>query len=146
MIRTIFILLFSIVVVPLVSVFFGESLTNQQVDILKTSALIALGIALVCFVLSELTNNYSKTEKIWSIAKSKLTGHYNYFGYWINRDKLSHFYGEAIKALFKWLNRRSQKISFSWEDFQRKLLFDPIPAPPNPINLKPIGGRRIAYF
>ena len=60
MIRTIFILLFSIVVVPFVSVFFGESLTNQQVDILKTSALIALGIALdLRLVTSRLSNEFS---------------------------------------------------------------------------------------
>lgn len=28
------------------------------------------------------------------------------------------------------LNRRSQKISFSWEQFKRKLMFNPLPKPP----------------
>ena len=88
MIRTIFILLFSIVVVPLVSVLFGESLTNQQVDILKTSALIALGIALVCFALSELTNNYSQTDKIWSIAPVIYGWYIAYAGEWNERAVL----------------------------------------------------------
>ena len=35
--------------------------------------------------------NRMKLKEIWSIAKSKLQGHYNYFGYWMNRQKLVHF-------------------------------------------------------
>ena len=80
-----------------------------------------------------------KTSEIWSMAKLKLIGHYNYYGYWMNRDKLNHFYHEAIKSLFKWLNRRSQLISYKVEEFGEKLKQQPLPIPPSPLQLKQLG-------
>ena len=73
------------------------------------------------------------------MAKLKLIGHYNYYGYWMNRDKLNHFYHEAIKSLFKWLNRRSQLISYKVEEFGEKLKQQPLPIPPSPLQLKQLG-------
>jgi hypothetical protein len=67
----------------------------------------------------KLNRNKMKLKELWSIAKSKLQGYYNHFGYWMNRGKLAHFYYEAINALFKWLNRRSQKRSYSWNSFYK---------------------------
>ena len=83
--------------------------------------------------------NRMKLKELWSIAKSKLQGHYNYFGYWMNRQKLVHFYSEAVKALFKWLNRRSQKSSYSWDSFNRRLEFNPLPLPPKVDKLMKLG-------
>ena len=79
------------------------------------------------------------TKELWEKAKRKIIGHYNYYGYWMNRSKLYHYYNEAIKSLFKWLNRRSQKPSYNQESFKRKLEFDPIPTPPEPLKLKQLG-------
>jgi RNA-directed DNA polymerase len=42
---------------------------------------------------------------------------------------VKQFYTEAIKKLFKWLNRRSQRISFSWADFSAQLKLFRIPLP-----------------
>jgi len=83
--------------------------------------------------------NKMKLQEIWSLAKSKLQGHYNYFGFWMNRQKLVHFYSEAIKALFKWLNRRSQKSSYNWEGFSKRLEFNPLPTPPRVEALMKLG-------
>ena len=74
-----------------------------------------------------------KISEIWRLAQSKIQGHYQYFGYWMNRTKLNHFYYEAVKSLFKWLNRRSQKRSYGWEGFQERLNQFPLGEPP-PIN------------
>jgi len=74
-----------------------------------------------------------KISEIWRLAQSKIQGHYQYFGYWMNRTKLNHFYSEAVKSLFRWLNRRSQKRSYSWEGFQERLKQFPLGEPP-PIN------------
>jgi len=82
-----------------------------------------------------------KLSKIWELTKLKLIGHYNYYGYASNLPKLNHFYFEAINSLFKWLNRRSQKISFSWKKFNRKLKFNPLPKPPTMAKLKHIEWR-----
>ena len=79
-----------------------------------------------------------KLRDIWKLAKAKITGHYNYFGFWMNRAKLNHFYFEAMRSLFKWLNRRSQKASFNWEQFVNKASYH-IPKPPLIHKLKPLG-------
>lgn len=80
-----------------------------------------------------------KTSEIWKMTKLKLTGHYNYFGYSTNRNKLNHFFSEVLKSLFKWLNRRSQKISYKVEEFGEKLLQQPLPCPPIIKCLKVLG-------
>lgn len=80
-----------------------------------------------------------RLKEIWELAKAKLQGHYNYFGYWMNRHKLWYFYQQALKSMFKWLNRRSQKRSFTWEKFGRKLIHNPLPVPPQIRQLKQLG-------
>ena len=54
-----------------------------------------------------------------------------YFGVRFNESRLNHFYQAYLDALFKWLNRRSQKRSFNWERFRRRLLHQPLPKPPH---------------
>ncbi len=83
--------------------------------------------------------NQIKLSEIWKLAKAKILGHYNYFGYWMNRSKLNHFYQEAIRALYKWLNRRSQKRSYNWEGFKERLKYLPLPLPPYHEDLKKLG-------
>lgn len=79
-----------------------------------------------------------KTGKIWELARAKIRGHYNYYGYAMNLPKINQFYFEAIRSMFKWLNRRSQKKSFTWKKFLRKLKFNPLTAPPPMSKLKHI--------
>jgi len=79
------------------------------------------------------------TKEIWEITAAKLRGHYNYFGYYCNRSKLMHFYTAVTQSLFKWLNRRSQRKSFSWKQFVDKLKANPLPRPPGPTQLKQLG-------
>lgn len=79
------------------------------------------------------------TKAIWSITAAKLRGHYNYYGYYCNRRKLMHYYHEVTGALFKWLNRRSQRKSITWKKFQRMLKAKPLPLPPEPTRLKSLG-------
>jgi hypothetical protein len=80
-----------------------------------------------------------KLKDILKMAKAKIQGHYNYFGFWMNRAKLNLFFDEAIKSLFKWLNRRSQFPSFNWEEFQRVCNINSLPAPPPLSKLKQLG-------
>ena len=70
-----------------------------------------------------------KLDVIWELAASKLRGHYQYYGVSFNFPKLYHYYCATIKALFKWLNRRSQKRSFNWTTFSKRLMFNPLPQP-----------------
>ncbi len=70
------------------------------------------------------------TKRLWEMAARKIQGHYNYFAVSFNARRLCHFYRVCTNALYKWLNRRSQKRSFTWEKFARKLFFNPLPKPP----------------
>ena len=71
-----------------------------------------------------------KLDALWKITATKLKGHYNYYGLVTNRPKMNHFYHAVIWSLFKWLNRRSQRKSFTWERFSKRLRFNPLPMPP----------------
>ena len=77
-----------------------------------------------------------KLKEIWKLAKAKLVGHYNYFGYADNLPKLNHFYAEVVGSMFKWLNRRSQKRSYNWEQFKNKLEINLLGKPPSMTKLK----------
>jgi len=68
-------------------------------------------------------------DKIWDHTAQKLQGHYSYFGLIFNRAKLSYFYHAVTGTLFKWLNRRSQKRSYTWEGYAKRLRFKPLPKP-----------------
>jgi group II intron reverse transcriptase/maturase len=85
------------------------------------------------------TRNKMKLRGIWSLAKAKINGHVNYYGYRMNLPKVKHFYEEAIKSLVKWLNRRSQKRSYTWESFKERLKYFPLMAPLSKIKLKNLG-------
>jgi RNA-directed DNA polymerase len=74
--------------------------------------------------------NRMKLDRLWQGARARLLGHFNYFGVRYNSAKLDHFYHLCVGALFKWLNRRSQRRSFTWQQFERRLAFLPLPSAP----------------
>jgi RNA-directed DNA polymerase len=74
--------------------------------------------------------NRKTLASIWDMAAHKLVGHYNYYGVISNEPKLSHFYWSCVGSLYRWLNRRSQKRSYTWEQFLRRLRYSPLPRPP----------------
>lgn len=67
MLRTILFLIATLLVLPFVAFTQDASLTDAQWAALQTIALVMVGVALLCFVLSELTGNYSQVDKLWSI-------------------------------------------------------------------------------
>ena len=48
----------------------------------------------------------------------KLGGYYRYFGIYGNSPSLGQFHRQALRILFKWLNRRSQPRSYAWPGFR----------------------------
>lgn len=59
----------------------------------------------------------------------KLVGHYNYFGVNGNFKSLAILWRQVERAWYKWLNRRSQKASLTWERYRDLLQQFPLPAP-----------------
>lgn len=66
-------------------------------------------------------NRHQRIRNIVEDLNTKLRGYYNYYGIIGNSKGLYDFYIPARKILFKWLNRRSQKRSFTWEEFNAKM-------------------------
>jgi RNA-directed DNA polymerase len=60
---------------------------------------------------------------------AKLRGHFQYFGITGNWRMLARFRLEVIHAWRKWLNRRSQRASMSWERMGRLLERYSLPKP-----------------
>lgn len=92
------------------------------------------------------TRNRLKLDQIWKLAAAKLRGHYNYYGVHTNRTKLMHYYFASTGSLFKWLNRRSQRKSFTWERFTARLRFNPLPMPPQVAMLRSLTNRRVHAY
>jgi RNA-directed DNA polymerase len=73
--------------------------------------------------------------EVWKMVSQKLEGHYRYFGISGNSRRLNQFHRIAEQILYKWLNRRSQKRSFTWANFQVYLKRYPLPRPKIRVNL-----------
>lgn len=58
-----------------------------------------------------------------------LAGYYHYYGITDNSKGISAFYHHVGKSLFYWLNRRSQKKSYTWEGFNEMLKVYPLAKP-----------------
>jgi len=69
------------------------------------------------------------TGQIWGQYTSKLRGHYNYYGVSGNSRMISRYGYVCIRLLKKWLNRRSQRASFTWRQFNEYLSHYPLPRP-----------------
>ena len=66
-------------------------------------------------------NRHKRIKTIVKMLNSKLRGYFNYYGVIGNSKGISQFYDETIKALYKWLNRRSQRRSFTRDEFKTKM-------------------------
>lgn len=60
---------------------------------------------------------FYKPQVCWKVLKSKLSGHFQYYGVSGNHRSISRFHYFTIHLLYKWLNRRSQKKNFNWNTF-----------------------------
>ena len=61
--------------------------------------------------------NKAPLKDIWRSFCAKLRGHIQYYGVSFNCKAIGIFRDECIRIMFKWLNRRSQRKSFSWKQF-----------------------------
>lgn len=70
-----------------------------------------------------------RQDDIWRRLKLSLSGHFNYYGVSLNVNSLVRFKRMALKIVFKWLNRRSQKRSMTWSQFALYIESHPLPSP-----------------
>jgi len=58
-----------------------------------------------------------------------LIGYYHYYGITDNSKAINDFRFRVRRSLFFWLNRRSQKKSYSWDAFEQVLKEFPLARP-----------------
>lgn len=66
---------------------------------------------------ARLTRNKVPLAVIVKLASSKVRGHIQYYGVSHNYGWVNNFIYRVQRILFKWLNRRSQRKSFTWDKF-----------------------------
>jgi RNA-directed DNA polymerase len=66
-------------------------------------------------------NRNLKPMILFKRLNAKLRGYYNYYGVIGNYASLKQFFLQAMRILFKWLNRRSQRCSYRWQGFDELL-------------------------
>ena len=71
--------------------------------------------------------NVLPLNKIWKLLCVKLEGHIRYFGVSFNTKRVGTFIWRVKRIMFKWLNRRSQRKSFNWKQFEKYMDANPLP-------------------
>lgn len=66
-------------------------------------------------------NRHQRIRQIVTKLNDKFRGYFNYYGVIGNSKGINEFYNSAIRILFKWLNRRSQRKSYKWDEFNAKM-------------------------
>jgi RNA-directed DNA polymerase len=75
------------------------------------------------------THRHQRTHLLMKSLKRKLAGYWNYYGVTGNLVSLGKFWWQVGQRLFKWLNRRSHKRSYTWKGFRAMLLDFAVPGP-----------------
>lgn len=74
-------------------------------------------------------HKHKKLKEQSKMLSSKLRGLYQYFGIRGNFVSLNRLYQITIYAWFKWLNRRSQRNSYTWKGYWSLLEYFQLPKP-----------------
>lgn len=64
-------------------------------------------------------HRHQNKRKLIATIKQKLNGYWNYYAITGNSKSISAIYRLFEKIIFKWLNRRSDKASFTWDQYSR---------------------------
>ena len=74
-------------------------------------------------------HRHEPVREQWAALKRKLSGHVGYFGIIGNSRALHNFWHLVIRVWRKWLSRRSQRASLTWESMHRMLEYYPLSHP-----------------
>jgi len=99
--------------------YWGRSRRGYPIPKVKTSSarLRAKLVALAAW--AKAVHSRYPLGRFWAVFCAKIRGHVRYYGVTFNTRALSMFVYQAMRIVYKWLNRRSQRRSFTWETFRR---------------------------
>ncbi len=81
------------------------------------------------------SNRNKDIHTIMDRFKRSLIGYYNYYCITDNSQSVNNFKDKIQYLLFKWLNRRSQRKSFTWDKYRLFLDKYPLPLPRVKVNI-----------
>lgn len=70
-------------------------------------------------------------------AKIRIVGHLNYYAITDNSKQCNRYVYHATRLLFKWLNRKSQRRAYNWDQFNQALAWVDWPTPCIRVDLNP---------
>ena len=73
--------------------------------------------------------NKLRKGQMVSRARARVIGHLNYYAITDNSDKCNNYVYYATRILFKWINRKSQRPSYTWQGFKQVLRVHGWPKP-----------------
>lgn len=74
-------------------------------------------------------SRHQKAGPLFLTLQAKYRGYWNYYGVIGNSSSLNRFFYETKRILFRWLNRRSGRRSYTWPGLQAVLDFYGVPGP-----------------
>jgi len=97
--------------------YWGYSRNNKPLPKVKSSGKRMRSKLKIVNGWAKAVRNKYRLQEVWERFCTKVEGHIRYYGVSFNMCGLKRFIYSAISIIFKWLNRRSQKRSFTWEKF-----------------------------
>ncbi len=94
MIRTAFVLVTTLLILPFIAMRYDTPLDAHQMLVLKNLFSGMLAVALTCFVVSELTRNYSQVDKLWSLVPIGYVGYVAWESGW--NPRLALMFGLVV--------------------------------------------------
>jgi RNA-directed DNA polymerase len=73
--------------------------------------------------------NAVKLKEWWVVLRAKLLGHYRYYGISGNFKGIERYYLRVLALVYKWINRRSQRHSYTRKGFTQYLEYYSLPKP-----------------
>jgi group II intron reverse transcriptase/maturase len=73
--------------------------------------------------------NAIRIKEWWKTLKAKLIGHYRYYGISGNMRAIKRYYILTSKLVYKWINSRSQEISYTYAQYCKFVRYNPLPKP-----------------
>ena len=71
--------------------------------------------------------NKVRLQTLWNTFRTKLRGHIQYYGVSFNARAVDRFVKESVFIFLKWMNRRSQRRSMSYDQFKKYMQVYPLP-------------------
>ena len=99
----------------------GDSRKGKKIVILRTSPK-KFRQSLARFTEWIREKRSKRVRRLMKTLNSKLRGYYNYYGVINNYKSIKSYFSQICRILFKWLNRRSQRKSFNWKQFNALLI------------------------